>query len=145
MIWLCVNRVQSSSVLAADLRRWSVEGDARAAQGAAAGSGGELSARRVVLSAWHEIDNALTQYSTQQTRHDQLEATVKDDQIALRLARAQYTARIGSFLQVLDAERRLLAAQQDLTDNITQISTTLVSLYKALGGGWEATYPDAQL
>jgi outer membrane protein TolC len=104
-----------------------------------------VSYQRVVLSAWHEIDNALTQYSTQQARHDQLEATVKDDQTALRLARAQYTAGIGSFLQVLDAERRLLAAQQDLTDNTTQISTTLVSLYKALGGGWEATYPEAQL
>ena len=104
-----------------------------------------VSYQRVVLSAWHEIDNALTQYSTQQARRDQLEATVKDDQTALRLSQTQYTAGIGSFLQVLDAERRLLAAQQDLTDNTTQISTTLVSLYKALGGGWEATYPDAQL
>lgn len=104
-----------------------------------------VSYQSVVLSAWHEIDNALTQYSTQQARHDQLEATVKDDQTALRLARTQYTAGIGSFLQVLDAQRQLLAAQQDLTDNTTQISTTLVSLYKALGGGWEATYPEAQL
>jgi NodT family efflux transporter outer membrane factor (OMF) lipoprotein len=104
-----------------------------------------VSYQRVVLSAWHEIDNALTQYSTQQLRRDQLEATVKDDQTALRLAQAQYTAGIGSFLQVLDAERRLLAAQQDLTDNTTQTSTTLVSLYKALGGGWEATYPEVQL
>jgi NodT family efflux transporter outer membrane factor (OMF) lipoprotein len=101
-----------------------------------------VSYQSVVLSAWHEIDNALTQYSTQQARHDQLEATVKDDQTALRLARTQYTAGIGSFLQVLDAQRQLLAAQQDLTDNTTQISTTLVSLYKALGGGWEATYPE---
>ena len=66
-------------------------------------------------------------------------------QTALRLARTQYTGGIGSFLQVLDAQRQLLAAQQDLTDNTTQISTTLVSLYKALGGGWEATYPEAQL
>ncbi|HUA80258.1 MAG TPA: efflux transporter outer membrane subunit [Dyella sp.] len=99
--------------------------------------------QRVVLSAWHEIDNALTQYSSQQERHDQLAAEVQDNQRALRLAQAQYTAGTGSFLQVLDAERRLLSAQQDLTDNTTQISTTLVSLYKALGGGWETTYPDA--
>jgi NodT family efflux transporter outer membrane factor (OMF) lipoprotein len=100
--------------------------------------------QRVVLSAWHEIDNALTQYSTQQLRRDQLDAAVKDDQTALRLAQAQYTAGIESFLRVLDAERRLLAAQQDFTDNATQISTTSVSLYKALGGGWETTYPEAQ-
>jgi NodT family efflux transporter outer membrane factor (OMF) lipoprotein len=104
-----------------------------------------VSYQRVVLSAWHEIDNALTQYSAQQQRHDQLAASVKDDQTALRLAQAQYSAGIGTFLRVLDAERRLLQAQQDLTDNTTQISTTLVSLYKALGGGWESTYPEAQL
>ena len=99
--------------------------------------------QRVVLSAWHEIDNSLTQYASQQQRHDELQAEVDDNRRALRLAQAQYTAGTGSFLQVLEAERRLLSAQQDLTDNTTQISTTLVSLYKALGGGWEATYPDA--
>jgi NodT family efflux transporter outer membrane factor (OMF) lipoprotein len=98
--------------------------------------------QRVVLSAWHDIDNALTEYSSQQLRHDQLQATVVDDQKALRLAQVQYTAGTGSFLEVLDAQRSLLSAQQNLTDNTTQISTTLVSLYKALGGGWESTYPD---
>jgi NodT family efflux transporter outer membrane factor (OMF) lipoprotein len=101
-----------------------------------------ISYQRTVLSAWHEIDNALTAYSSQQLRHDDLQATVQDDQKALRLAQAQYTAGTGSFLQVLDAQRSLLSAQQNLTDNTTQISTNLVSLYKALGGGWESTYPD---
>ena len=99
--------------------------------------------QRVVLSAWHDIDNALTEYSSQQLRHDELQATVADDQKALQLAQTQYTAGTGSFLQVLDAERSLLSAQQNLTDNTTQISTTLVSLYKALGGGWESTYPES--
>ncbi|RDS83889.1 TolC family protein [Dyella monticola] len=99
--------------------------------------------QRVVLSAWHEIDNSLTQYSSQQQRHDELAAEVQDNRRSLVLAKAQYAAGTGSFLQVLDAERRLLSAQQDLTDNTTQISTTLVSLYKALGGGWESTYPDS--
>jgi NodT family efflux transporter outer membrane factor (OMF) lipoprotein len=99
--------------------------------------------QKTVLSAWHDIDNSLTEYSSQQQRHDQLQAEVQDDQKALYLAQAQYKAGTGTFLQVLDAERSLLSAQQDLTDNTTQISTTLVSLYKALGGGWESTYPDA--
>lgn len=96
----------------------------------------------VVLSAWHEVDNALTAYSSQQLRRDQLEAAVRNDQTALRLAQAQYVAGTGAYLQVLDAQRTLLSAQQDLSNNITGISTTLVSLYKALGGGWESTYPD---
>lgn len=95
-----------------------------------------------VLSAWHEIDNSLTQYSSQQLRRDQLQAAVTEDQKALQLARAQYSAGTGTYLQVLDAQRTLLSGQQNLNDNVTGISTTLVSLYKALGGG-ESTYPEA--
>jgi NodT family efflux transporter outer membrane factor (OMF) lipoprotein len=98
--------------------------------------------QRVVLSAWHEIDNALTAYSAEQQRRDQLETSVADNQKALSLAQVQYKGGIGSFLQVLIAERSLLSAQQDLAENTTEICTNLVSLYKALGGGWEATYPD---
>ncbi|MGF6902359.1 efflux transporter outer membrane subunit [Paraburkholderia sp. GAS348] len=97
----------------------------------------------VVLSAWHEVDNALTAYSSQQLRRNELEAAVRDDKRVLRLAQAQYVAGTGSFLRVLDAQRSLLAGQQDLSDNVTDISTTLVALYKALGGGWESTYPEA--
>ena len=98
--------------------------------------------QRTVLSAWHEIDNALTAYSTEQQRRSQLQASVVDNQRALALAQAQYKGGIVSFLQVLTAERSLLSAQQDLAESTTEISTNLVSLYKALGGGWEATYPD---
>lgn len=98
--------------------------------------------QRTVLSAWHEIDNALTAYSAEQQRRGQLEASVADNQRAFTLAQAQYKGGIGSFLQVLTAERSLLSAQQDLAESSTEISTNLVSLYKALGGGWEATYPD---
>ena len=98
--------------------------------------------QRVVLSAWHEIDDALTAYSAEQQRRDQLETSVADNQKALSLAQAQYKGGIGSFVQVLITERSLLSAQQDLAENTTEISTNLVSLYKALGGGWEATYPD---
>jgi NodT family efflux transporter outer membrane factor (OMF) lipoprotein len=98
--------------------------------------------QRVVLSAWHEIDNALTAYSAEQQRRDQLAVSVADNRKALSLAQAQYQGGIGSFLQVLTAERSLLSAEQDLAENTTDIATNLVSLYKALGGGWEATYPD---
>jgi NodT family efflux transporter outer membrane factor (OMF) lipoprotein len=101
-----------------------------------------VSYQRTVLSAWHEIDNALTAYSAEQQRRNQLEAAVAHNQKALALAQVQYKGGIASFLQVLTAERSLLSAQQDLAENTTVISTNLVSLYKSLGGGWEATYPD---
>ena len=47
------------------------------------------------------------------------------------------------FLQVLDVQRSLLAAEQQLTDSTTTVSTDLVQIYKALGGGWETEFPDA--
>ena len=43
---------------------------------------------------------------------------------------------------MLDAERNLLAAQLQLADSTTTISSNLVALYKALGGGWEPDLPD---
>jgi outer membrane protein TolC len=51
---------------------------------------------------------------------------------------------LENFLSVLDAERNLLSAEQDLTGSSTAISTRLVTLYKALGGGWENNYPVGQ-
>jgi multidrug efflux system outer membrane protein len=44
---------------------------------------------------------------------------------------------VADFLTVLDAERTLLAAQDQLADSTTRTATALVAVYKALGGGWE--------
>jgi multidrug efflux system outer membrane protein len=44
---------------------------------------------------------------------------------------------VADFLTVLDAERTLLAAQDQLADSATRTATALVVVYKALGGGWE--------
>jgi outer membrane protein TolC len=50
---------------------------------------------------------------------------------------------------IREAEVRLhqataeVGVEQDLSDNVTGIGTTLVALYKAVGGGWESTYPEA--
>ncbi|MGA2553035.1 MAG: efflux transporter outer membrane subunit, partial [Burkholderiaceae bacterium] len=99
--------------------------------------------QRTVLKAWHEVDNALTAYAAEQRRHDQIELTVREDRRALELAKARYAGGFVTYLQVLTAQRDLLTAQRDLVDSEATISTNLVSLYKALGGGWEEQYPDA--
>jgi outer membrane protein TolC len=41
-----------------------------------------------------------------------------------------------SFINVLQAENALLASQDQLTQSNAQVATDLVSIYKALGGGW---------
>ena len=105
--------------------------DARAREAA-------VSYASTVLSALHDADNALTAYDTEQTRRGSLEATVAQNQVAVDLAQERYRAGVGSFLDVLDAERSLQQDQLTLADSTTAVSTDLVALYKALGGGWDA-------
>ena len=42
-----------------------------------------------------------------------------------------------SYLEVLDTERQRLSAEQQLTQAQRDVLTSLVQLYKALGGGWQ--------
>ncbi len=100
-----------------------------------------LNYQQTVLQAWHDVDNALTAYAAEQRRHDALAEAVVQNRLALRLARERYTQGVADFLNVLDAERTLLSAQDSLADSSTTVSANLVQLYKALGGGWEQTYP----
>jgi outer membrane protein TolC len=44
---------------------------------------------------------------------------------------------LTSFINVLDAERQLAQARQQFAQETMQVSTDLVALYKALGGGWQ--------
>ena len=100
-----------------------------------------LNYQQTVLQAWHDVNNAMIAYAAEQHRHDALVGAENQDRLALRLARERYTQGVADFLNVLDAERTLLAAQQQLADSSVTISSNLVQLYKALGGGWEPTYP----
>ena len=92
--------------------------------------------QRTVLSAWHEVDNAMTAYAAEQARRDELRLAESANKRALSLAQSRYQQGVSDFLAVLDAERNLLSTQQQLTESTTAISANLVSLYKALGGGW---------
>ncbi|MFI4982985.1 MAG: efflux transporter outer membrane subunit, partial [Nevskiales bacterium] len=99
--------------------------------------------QKTVLQAWHDVDNALTAYQTEQARRDQLVLAVAENQRALVLAQSRYEQGVADFLSVLDAERNLLSTQQQLADSTTTVSANLVALYKALGGGWETDLPRA--
>ena len=50
----------------------------------------------------------------------------------------QYRAGLADFLTVLDAERTLSENEDQLAQSQTTVVTGLVSLHKALGGGWPA-------
>ncbi|HYZ23023.1 MAG TPA: efflux transporter outer membrane subunit [Rhodopila sp.] len=98
--------------------------------------------QKTVLQAWHDVDNALTAYKAEQTRRDELVRAVAENRRALSLAQSRYQQGVADFLQVLDAERSLLATQQQLATSTATVSSNLVALYKALGGGWELDMPE---
>jgi NodT family efflux transporter outer membrane factor (OMF) lipoprotein len=97
--------------------------------------------QKTVLQAWHDVDNALTAYQTEQARRDQLVLAVAQNERALGLAQSRYQEGVADFLTVLVAQTNLLSSQQQLALSTTTISENLVVLYKALGGGWETDLP----
>jgi NodT family efflux transporter outer membrane factor (OMF) lipoprotein len=96
-----------------------------------------LDYRRTVLGALHEVDDALEAYGADQARQAALARTVAHDRDAVDLARQRYASGVASFIDVLDAQRALQQNQLQLADGTAAVSTDLVVLYKALGGGWE--------
>jgi NodT family efflux transporter outer membrane factor (OMF) lipoprotein len=89
------------------------------------------------LSAFEDVENALTAYAKEQIRRQQLEDAVKSSEESLRLANQLYANGLSNFINVLDAERSLYQAQDALVQSDRTISANLISLYKSLGGGWE--------
>lgn len=97
--------------------------------------------QRTVLNALHEVDNALAAYDAEQRRRNSLERAVAENRRAVQLAQDRYVQGVADFLSVLTAEQNLLAVDQQLTDSTTTVSTNLVQIYLALGGGWETDLP----
>ncbi|WP_255478317.1 efflux transporter outer membrane subunit [Enterobacter sp. ABFQC] len=95
-----------------------------------------LTYQKTVLSAWHEVDDALTAYQTELKRHEQLSTAVEQNKTALDVANRSYQEGTVDFTSVLTARRTLLSSEAELSDCITASSLSVVSLYRALGGGW---------
>jgi len=90
-----------------------------------------------VLTALEETENALVNFGRQQMRRDFLKESAQASEKATALARLRYQYGVSDFLTVLDAERTLLQAQDQLAQSETTTGTALVAVYKALGGGWQ--------
>jgi multidrug efflux system outer membrane protein len=95
-----------------------------------------LSYERTVLNALHEVENALAAYRADQDRRAWLDATVAQSLDALTLSRQRYESGVASFIDVLDIERTWQQNRLLLADSTTAVTTDLVQLYRALGGGW---------
>lgn len=98
--------------------------------------GALISYQSVILKALEEVQNTLVNYSQEQERRDRLNQAVQQSQLAIDLATEQYRAGLVDFLSVLDAQRELYANEDQFVQSQTIVTTNLVALYRALGGGW---------
>ena len=93
---------------------------------------------RTVLLALEETETAFVAYTQSRAR---LAAAIDESTASRRaaeLARVQYREGALDFLRLLDAERTSLQAEDGLATAETDLNRSLVAIYKALGGGWEA-------
>jgi outer membrane protein TolC len=96
-----------------------------------------------VLRALAETEDAVVALQTEQRRAASLRDAVRSYQDAADLARELYAQGLTDFLGVLEAERSLYLQQDALARSEQAVTTDLIVLYKALGGGWEVALPDA--
>ncbi|WP_434667522.1 efflux transporter outer membrane subunit [Paraburkholderia sp. A3BS-1L] len=96
--------------------------------------------KKTVLRAWQEVDDALVTYDAEQRRRDRLAQAVTMNERALSVARERYKAGALNYLDVLNVQKQLLEAQSNLEQSRATAATNLITLCKALGGGWESTY-----
>jgi NodT family efflux transporter outer membrane factor (OMF) lipoprotein len=101
-----------------------------------------LSYRKTVLNALAEVEDALVAYAKERTRHQALAASAEDFKRSQLLALDRYEEGYATYLDVLEAQRSLYAAQESLAQSDQQIIEDLIAIYKALGGGWQT---DAQI
>lgn len=92
--------------------------------------------RSSVITAFEEVENALTNLANRKEQKEELEARRQMLSQVADQVRAQVREGIASQLQVFEVERSLLDSEQQLLVNHWEILTDTVSLYKSLGGGW---------
>jgi len=95
-----------------------------------------------VLNALEEVENTLVAYAEEKRRRDDLREGSLAAQKAAELAQHKYQAGLTDFNNVLDAQRSLLSFQDQLAQSDGTVTSNLVRLYKALGGGWESLASD---
>ena len=92
---------------------------------------------QTVLTSLEEVENALVGFGKEQERYRELAKSEFASRRAVTLANDQFRSGLVDFLSVLEAERTLFLAQEQLVRSEQVLSQNAVRLYKALGGGWQ--------
>lgn len=95
-----------------------------------------LNYQQTLLNALQDVENALISYEKEQQRREILEVAVSANRVALDQANLLYNGGETDFLNVISAQRSLFSTEDALVQSDRNIASNLITLYKALGGGW---------
>ena len=93
--------------------------------------------RTSVLNAHKEVENAIVAFLRSREEEKYLKGSADSAKESVSLSLLQYEGGLIDFQRVLDAQRVLSAQANRWSEASGRVSTNLVALYKALGGGWQ--------
>ena len=93
--------------------------------------------RKSVIGAVQDADTAIAHFDARQRSLDNLANAMAASERALSLAQQRYDRGLTDFLNVADAERQEYDLENEYAITQQGAADAFVSLYKALGGGWE--------
>ncbi len=102
-----------------------------------------ISYEAAVLGALEEVENALTAHARAYDRLAARRAAAESARNAAQLTRQMYQSGLSDFQKVLETDRSRLSAEDSLATAEATLLTSLVKLYKSLGGGWEKPSADS--
>lgn len=91
---------------------------------------------KTFLLALEDVENAYVAHAASLERRDRLSQAETAAEKAYRLTEALYRRGAGDYLSLLDVQRSKLAANDGRAQAETAVRVSLVSLYRAFGGGW---------
>ena len=94
--------------------------------------------QKTVLGAVQNVEDALARYTTEQQRLVALERSEESAKFSIAIATQQFRVGTVTYVNVLAAEASELSVRNQLEQSRQVFATDLISLYKALGGGWLA-------
>jgi multidrug efflux system outer membrane protein len=99
--------------------------------------------KSTVLTALEDVENALVSLRRNRERYIHLRTADEAARSAAQLARQRYAAGLVDYTDVVTTQRTQLTVSESLQSCEAEITTSLVQLYKALGGGWSTEDPAA--
>jgi multidrug efflux system outer membrane protein len=96
---------------------------------------------QAIETAFREVEDALVAHRKAREALGEQAAAVRASRAALSIAEQRYTSGLTSYIDVLDAQRTLLAAEVAESRTLLAQLVAVVQLYRALGGGWSMESP----